>query len=286
MIYDLHTHTNFSMCASSENTWQELLKKAEKAKIELLSITDHNSCVFHIINKFLNTNSLFNGKIIPGMECDVVEKGMSFELLAYNFDVVKAFNWALKVYGTPETRQNKMKDLLIKKIEEKKLFVDKTKPFNAKDEYAHNYIYYNMLQFEENLEIFKKYNINSVSDFYRISTTNKSFPLYVDTNKVWPSTKKVVDAIHKFGGIVVLAHPYNYKVSEETTKILLNIVLEKNIDGVEVYHPSCNENQIKYLKKFVKENNLIATGGSDYHGNKKHNIIGIYNFRDNKISKF
>ena len=56
MIYDLHTHTNFSICANPENSWEKLLKKAEDNKVELLAVTDHNSCLFHLINKFVNSN--------------------------------------------------------------------------------------------------------------------------------------------------------------------------------------------------------------------------------------
>ena len=62
MRIDLHTHTNFSACADKINTWEALLRKAEIENIELLSITDHNTCVFHLLEKFVDTSQFFSGK--------------------------------------------------------------------------------------------------------------------------------------------------------------------------------------------------------------------------------
>lgn len=72
-------------------------------------------------------------------------------------------------------------------------------------------------------------------------------------------------------GIAVIAHPIHYKNTsiEEFIKL--------GIDGIECFYP---EHKKKYTKKLVKianDNNLIITGGSDYHDDKKfkkHGDIG------------
>ena len=52
--------------------------------------------------------------------------------------------------------------------------------------------------------------------------------------------------------------------------MLLNIIKRNNIiDGVEVYHSSFTEEQIKILEKYCRDNNLLMSGGSDCHGEKK-----------------
>ena len=43
----------------------------------------------------------------------------------------------------------------------------------------------------------------------------------------------------------------------------------EKLDGVECYHSSFTEEQIKKLIQFSKENNLLMSGGSDYHGTNK-----------------
>ena len=285
MKNDLHMHTNFSACADKDNTWEKLLALMQDKGLERISITDHDTCIFHVINKFKDTSKIFKGEIIPGMECDVVEDGVTFELLAYNFDVMPIFNWAYNVYGTLEIRQTRIKNKLVQITKAKGFKLDESLAFNGKVDYAHKYVYENMQKFNENEWLFKQYNIQTLSDFYRLSTTTKDFPLYMNMNEFWPSVDVVANAIHNAGGIVVLAHPFNYKENVDVNK-LLDIVLKKKIDGVEVYHPSCDEKKINFLLNFAKKNNLIITGGSDYHGTEKHKIIGIDNIdeRQKEIS--
>ena len=283
MKIDLHTHTNFSACANKENGWFELLCKAEKEKINILSITDHNTCLFHLLEKFVNITN-FSGRIVPGIELDVVEDGVSFELLAYNFDVKKIFDWSFEKYGTIHTRQLKLKDKLVEAIKCNNLEIDEKNLIIGKTDYAHKSVYDNMIKFSKNCEVFEKYNIKNSSDFYRVSTENKGFPVYVDTKLIWPDVSTVVNAIHNANGVVVLAHPYNYKDSVNVEN-LLKIAVEKGLDGIEVFHPSCNNEQAKYLLDFANKNNLIVTGGSDYHGTEKHNVLGLSEQDSNTVCK-
>lgn len=52
-------------------------------------------------------------------------------------------------------------------------------------------------------------------------------------------------------------------------KIIPGIEFSTVFDGVEVYHSSFTEEQIKFLEKYCKDNNLLMSGGSDCHGEKK-----------------
>ena len=281
MKNDLHIHSNFSACANVENSWENILTKMQEKGLDRVAITDHNTCLFHVINKFKDSSKIFDGEILPGMECDVVEDGIAFELLAYNFDVIQMFNWAYEVYGTLEIRQTRMKDKLCKIAKESRLKVDDEMKFNGKVEYAHNFMFNNLRKSAENDWLFEEYNIQNSSDFYRLSTSLKSFPMYLNMGEMWPNAEQVVDAVHKAGGIVVLAHPFNYKPNVDIEK-LLQLSLDKKIYGVEVYHPSCDNAKIEYLLNFAKKNNLIITGGSDYHGTDRHNELGIKNIDENQ----
>lgn len=82
--------------------------------------------------------------------------------------------------------------------------------------------------------------------------------------------KKLIEAIHKSGGIAVLAHPACYWALslDRLFKNLKNI----GLDGVECYYPYNNMRGIvkfhskKAVIKFADKNNLIKTGGTDFHG--------------------
>ena len=44
------------------------------------------------------------------------------------------------------------------------------------------------------------------------------------------------------------------------------------IKGLECYYSRYNDDEISLLKRLAKENNLLISGGSDYHGTNKQNI--------------
>lgn len=62
----------------------------------------------------------------------------------------------------------------------------------------------------------------------------------------------------------------------QAENFLNKIYSENNFDGVECYYTTFSERQTKYLLEFVKERNLLISGGSDYHGlNKNQHDLGI-----------
>lgn len=82
---------------------------------------------------------------------------------------------------------------------------------------------------------------------------------------------KLINAIHKAGGIVVLAHPACYWAInlEHFVKKLMKI----GLDGIEVYYPYPRFRRfVKFhsandvLKIANKYPDLIKTGGTDFHG--------------------
>ena len=48
--------------------------------------------------------------------------------------------------------------------------------------------------------------------------------------------------------------------------MILDSLIENGLDGLEVWHPKNNEEQIEKLIKIADENDLLKTGGSDFHG--------------------
>ncbi len=77
----------------------------------------------------------------------------------------------------------------------------------------------------------------------------------------YPDTREVLAAIHEAGGVAVLAHPVTYQ-----NEALLEELVTLGLDGVEVWHPSHTEEQTAQLLQFAKDNALLTTGGTDFHG--------------------
>lgn len=279
MKNDLHIRTNFSASAANDWNWERVLTECEKRGLNRISITDFDTCIFHVINKLVDTSKFFKGEIITGMECDVCENGITFELLAYNFEPMKTLQWSYDVYGTLEMRQTKIKNLLLDAAKKNNIEVDVSKKFNGKVDFGHKFVYENMLGFDKNQKFFEKYGITNLTDFYNASVKNKDFPLYVDLNSVFPHPQKVIDFIHSVGGIVVLGQPLKSK-NKDNIDYLLKLVLNNGVDGVEVYHPAHSKEDIKFLLDFCKKHNKIITGGSNFNGKPETSSLGIENIED------
>ena len=276
MKNDLHVRTNFSASAERNCDYISVLQKLQKAGIKRAAITDFDTCIFHAIAKITDLSQYYKGQMVTGMECDVCYEGKVFELLAYNFDVMKTLQWSYNTYGSLEDRQTKIKDLLIEKIRKTNLKFNYKSQFCGKTDFAHKYVYENLKKYKVNEKFFEENKIKNLSDFYILSTSNKNFTLYVNLNKVFPTVKKVVDFIHSAGGVVVLSQPFRHEDKFGIDK-LLQIAKDNKVDGIEVYHPAHNKQQIAYLLDYAQKNRLIITGGSNFNGKPGHQTVGIQN---------
>ena len=102
-MIDLHSHTT-----NSDGTWttKELLMKAEKLKLEALSITDHDTAKSYIeIEKNESLQNIFKGKLIRGAELNCTFDGIKIEILAYNFDLHPIQEWLEDYYTLEKNRK-------------------------------------------------------------------------------------------------------------------------------------------------------------------------------------
>ena len=135
------------------------------------------------------------------------------------------------------------------------------------------YLFYEIIKYPENVEKLGNY-ANSFNDFRRIGLDNPNSIYYLDEKKKFPTPKfrDVADKIHEAGGLVFLAHPFEYKF-EDTIGFIDELRKEVKLDGIECFHPSAEQdNRIATLINYATKNNLYISGGSDYHGPKKPNI--------------
>ncbi len=95
-------------------------------------------------------------------------------------------------------------------------------------------------------------------------------PAYVQRRGSSP--EEVVKLISKSGGVSVLAHPGLFRKDE-----LIPRFVRAGLVGLEAYHPQHNKRQRTHYFELAKKNLLIASGGSDYHGENHHNAkcLGI-----------
>jgi len=102
----------------------------------------------------------------------------------------------------------------------------------------------------------------------------KGAPLYMDKKRFDPD--KAIDMIHAAGGIAVMAHPYQTKLEGRDLENLVKELVSYGLDGIEVFYSQHTPQMICEYKGYARQYDLIATGGSDFHGaNKPHIPLGV-----------
>jgi len=88
---------------------------------------------------------------------------------------------------------------------------------------------------------------------------NHNGPAYVPGDA--PPSKEIIALIRAAGGVPVLAHPAYYSNEDYLKKLA-----DEGLMGIEVYYPDVSRALRERFLTLAAQFNLIATGGSDYHG--------------------
>ena len=277
-MVDMHIHTVYS---DGDKTIKEVLEKCEEKKLEYISITDHNTCKAYE-DELVKNNNIFSGKIIMGAEMNAtLDNGKRIELLAYNIknpEIIEEWSSKFYSYELLEKRFNRDKNKIIDICNKNNLVYDLDairKDIPVTDFFV-VYMYFELIKHEENMKYMSKYT-NSFNDFRRDGLSNPNSIFYMgEDNSPQSMFRDVADVIHKAGGLVFLAHPFEYKF-EDTIGFIDYLRKEIKLDGIECFHPSAEiDNRIDLLLEYARKNNLFISGGSDFHGDKKpNNDIGV-----------
>lgn len=104
-------------------------------------------------------------------------------------------------------------------------------------------------------------SVNEAFDRY----LGKGQPAYVDKPRV--AVSQAIKVIRNAGGLPVLAHPGLVKCDTgHTIDRLVDILIEMGLKGIEVYYPGHSSAQTVEYHELATKNNLLVTGGSDFHG--------------------
>jgi predicted metal-dependent phosphoesterase TrpH len=99
-------------------------------------------------------------------------------------------------------------------------------------------------------------------------------PAYVSRRRI--SAEEGISLIHAAGGVALLAHPGVYALPPRILDNMVFKLARAGLDGVEVYYSDHLPTDTALLRRLVDEYDLLASGGTDFHGSAKPGIeIGI-----------
>jgi len=81
-----------------------------------------------------------------------------------------------------------------------------------------------------------------------------------------PKLERTAEVIHQAGGKVIIAHPLSLWVSWSCFEEHAPLWKETGIDGIEALHSGASKKAAIKLTELARKNNMLITGGSDFHG--------------------
>ena len=253
---DLHMH---SSCSDGSDSVPKLLDNLRKAGVRLFSLTDHDTIGgIREMQRLVPEDMTF----IPGIEFSCTTGAFKCHILGYGYDSENP-----KFLETVREASALRYDKLTPRLEYLK---------------EHYQIRFNERELDWLFRQSSPGRPHLAELLMRrglVSSIAEGFETYLNQ---MPSPRidagKAVRAILAAGGIPVWAHPFGEsqaeRISAEEMRERAEALIELGIQGLECWYSQFTEAMIRTLLRTAQERNLLVSGGSDYHGTRKPNVLG------------
>ncbi len=248
---DLHLHTLFS---DGTLTCEELVFQAGKAGLSAIAVVDHDTV--DGISSAKEAGLKNNVEVISGVELTAEHEGMEIHVLGYLLDYSRQ-PLLEKLEFLRKNRVERIYNIAdkLKKNMDVSLNPDTVFVLAKKGTVGRLHVARAMV---------KDGLAGSVQEaFYKY--IGDKCPGYVSGFKLSPS--EAIKLIKDAGGVPILAHPYSLRRDE-----LIPEFIKMGLMGLEVYYGEHTQGMINFYLEIVRKYNLLATGGSDFHGEAKPDV--------------
>lgn len=255
-LIDLHVHSNASDGSLSP---REVADEAIRMNLSAIALTDHDT--IDGIPEIIQYTKDKNLEVIPGIELSCYYQKREIHILGFYMDYENPGLEAelTKLKKAREDRNLKMIDLMQKDglpITMEKLLHGNPDSVITRAHFARVLVEEGICK---NKEIaFKKY----------IGIGNK---YYLPKPEVTCET--AMSILTTYGKAAFLAHPMIYHFGYAQIEELLLYLKSLGLKGIEAYHSSNNSYESDKLRSLALKYDLAISGGSDFHGAVKPDIL-------------
>ena len=268
MSIDLHVH---SVNSDGTDSTEAIIESSVELQLEAICISDHE-----YLTKVPQQNNI---EIIQGVEISVswdllddTNKFGGTHLLVYFLNEESPLDKKLH-----ELRQNKIERnySIIDNLEEFEIYIDK-KDLDSLETKVPGRPHIAELMVKKNY----------------VSNISEAFSKYLGNGKIdgidnhQLGIKEIINLAKQSKSLVFLAHPHTLMSNKLYSKSdnwidnkfhnYIKTLKDMDIDGIEVYYPGYSHNTINTLLEVCENQNLLVSGGSDFHGSRKpNNLLGI-----------
>lgn len=259
MKADLHIHTKYSF--DGEASVDEIFAMAKSQGIDCIALTDHNE-----VRANIEAQRYDSLKWIAGIEVDCYFKSGIVHIVGLGIDFqAPIYRTIASNYINELQRIMDIRVHVFNRIFGLKMTLDQIQKVNPKSLITNVEMTRFMFEKFPDHPQFRPYlnekgTTNPLADFYwDYCAIGK--PAYV--KMILPDASDVTHYIHQTKGIAILAHPL-ISVSS-----LADVQQLHGLDGIEAYCSYHDPQQCENVRQFAKDQGLLISAGSDFHGKNK-----------------
>lgn len=247
MIVDLHTHSTASDGGLSP---ARLVARARDRGVNLLSITDHDTLDAY---QQLQEAELGDLQLLPGTELSCQWSGVNIHVLGLGVDLAD------------EPLQQQLAMQAQRRRERAEVIAQRLEKLGIKGVLA------GAEKLAEGRAIGRPDFARYMVEAGYVASMNAAFNKYLGSGKagdvkaVWPALEDVVAWITAAGGVAVMAHPTQYKLTNAKLRRLLDSFKAAGGRGLEVCNGRPPLQELRYLQQLCREYGFEASIGSDFH---------------------
>jgi predicted metal-dependent phosphoesterase TrpH len=243
---DLHIHSNVS---DGQLSPDDIVNKAVDLGLTIIAIADHDT-VAGITPALVATRAFSGLKVISCVEISTDVPNGEVHVLGYFIDYTNhKLEAALSRFRNSRVQRTQR---MIAELDKMGIRIDwqRVTEIAGNGSIGRPHIAQAMLE---------KGYISSLKEAFT-KYIGRGAPAYVEREKMTPV--EAVELVLRANGLPVLAHP----LTADDYEVRLVELKAAGLIGLEVYYNGYSVNEINELLSLANKYNLVATGGSDYHG--------------------
>ncbi|WP_455763733.1 PHP domain-containing protein [Roseburia inulinivorans] len=254
-IIDLHVHSTES---DGTLTPEDLVAEAKKAELAAFALTDHDTC--QGVGKAMPLAASAGIELIPGIELSTDYHGKEVHIVGLYIDIEN--EQLLKKTTEYRKCRSERNALMVEALQKEGLSITMEE-----------------LVAENPDCVITRANIaRFLYEHGQIKSVREAFDRYIgDHCKCYVGRLKVastdaVRLIKEAGGTAILAHPLLYGLSNTNLQKMIDALKPVGLDGLEAIYSTYTTGEEQQMKRLARENGLLISGGSDFHGSNKPDI--------------
>lgn len=257
-MIDLHLHTT---CSDGSHSPEDIVQMAAEAGLRAVAICDHDTLDGN--DAAMAAGEKLGVEVLPGVELSVVwEEYRDIHVLGYGLDHHNPPLLAkLKEFRDFRRNRNRM---IVERVNEQLAAEDRA-PLSVE-----------AVQARAAGAIGRPHIALALVEAGYVRDADDAFRRYLvpcDVPKRFFPLVEAIDLIHAAGGVAVLAHPPFISHERKVLEKLIDAFVALGIDGIEAYNSGASNDDIDWMITVARRRNLLVTGGSDFHGESKGDIV-------------